>query len=180
MERGRSESFGLDLAGTREDAGRARYFLRELLPDLGWDDQIDDACLLVTELVANMALHAGTAGRLRVDAEPGTLRFAVRDRSPAVPAIRHFSDSATTGRGLRLVDHVATSWGVEPLEGGKEVWFILARDVGGHGGGPARVTASLAAADPVIPDLDQLAAFFGEPVDETDPSGLAQDLVGVG
>jgi hypothetical protein len=32
---------------------------------------------------------------------------------------------AASGRGLQIVDHLATDWGVERVPHGKRVWFEL-------------------------------------------------------
>jgi anti-sigma regulatory factor (Ser/Thr protein kinase) len=118
----------LELSGRRSDAGLARRFLSDLLPGIGWGDRLDDACLLLGELIANVALHVRSVCIVRVRATPGILRIEVVDGSPAMPRLLHFSADATTGRGMKLVDRIADSWGAEPLAAGKVVWFCLARD----------------------------------------------------
>jgi hypothetical protein len=42
-----------------------------------------------------------------------------------MPHVRQYSLDAPTGRGLRIVDSLATRWGVEPGDAGegKTVWF---------------------------------------------------------
>ena len=45
------------------------------------------------------------------------------------PALRHHSATATTGRGLRLLDQLAREWSVHDHNGGKTVWFTLDDDV---------------------------------------------------
>jgi len=80
---------------------------------------------LLTEVVTNAVLHAGTPLRvvLEQDVSSGRLRCEVSDDSPARPRLRRHSTEATTGRGLQLLDRVASAWGVEPLAAGKTVWF---------------------------------------------------------
>lgn len=124
---GRDDGFLLQLDGRRQDASRARAFLETLLPRLGWGPATDDATLLVTELVANVVLHARTACAVRVTADDDELRVIVKDESPALPRLRHFSEDSTTGRGLRLVERLADTWGSSPLGAGKEVWFAFDR-----------------------------------------------------
>jgi hypothetical protein len=53
------------------------------------------------------------------------VRVEVRDQSPLAPEIRHYDEAASTGRGLALVDALATRWGTAPQPGGKVVWFEL-------------------------------------------------------
>jgi anti-sigma regulatory factor (Ser/Thr protein kinase) len=87
-----------------------------------------DAKLLLTELVANAIKHAsrriqGVIIRIRRN---HYLRVEVLDPGPMFnPDPRPPGTGAGGGRGLYLVDTVATAWGVEPDEAGKKVWFEL-------------------------------------------------------
>lgn len=121
------EPLRLELGGIREDARAGRLFLAQVLPGMGWGDQLDDAALLVSELISNLALHARTEGTLEVRADDETLRISVMDRNPVLPVMRHFSDDAATGRGLRVMATIADSWGAELSAGGKTVWFCLSK-----------------------------------------------------
>ena len=92
------------------------------LEDLGWT-----AALLVSELAANVTLHARTAFTVVLSPLPdGAVRLEVSDGSPRVPRQRRFGDEATTGRGLHLVDELSRAWGVETGPQGKTVWVELA------------------------------------------------------
>jgi anti-sigma regulatory factor (Ser/Thr protein kinase) len=95
-----------------------------------------DAKLLLTELVANAIRHA-TRGiqavivRIRMN---HVVRVEVLDPGPMFhPDPRPPGTGAGSGRGLYLVDAVATAWGVEPDEVGKKVWFELRLAAGGEG-----------------------------------------------
>jgi anti-sigma regulatory factor (Ser/Thr protein kinase) len=104
----------------------ARAFLRRTLEGWGADAFIDDALLVVDELVANAVLHAGTQIELRFALRRNRLGVAVADRSPHRPALEHADDAAERGRGLLLVDAVATGWHVLPRrDGGKVVRAVL-------------------------------------------------------
>jgi anti-sigma regulatory factor (Ser/Thr protein kinase) len=83
------------------------------------------ATLLVSEVVTNSVLHAGTPIRLRCGRSGGGVRIEVFDRSPQLPGLRHYDSVATTGRGLTLVSTLADAWGVEAEAEGKTVWFHL-------------------------------------------------------
>jgi len=84
----------------------------------------EDVVLLVSELVTNAVLHAGTIVRLRASAEDGRVLVAVGDDDPLhEPLSPLYEPSATSGRGIRLVDQLATTWGVEVFESSKVVWF---------------------------------------------------------
>jgi anti-sigma regulatory factor (Ser/Thr protein kinase) len=125
----------LGLDPSPESAPAARVWTRDLaeLWDLG---DLDWALLqLVTELVTNAVLHAGTRCVLRVEHEIGeaTVRCSVTDYSPARPRRRVHSSGATTGRGLQMLERLSSSWGVEPSPSGKTVWFELREGAGAEG-----------------------------------------------
>lgn len=87
-----------------------------------------DAKLLLTEVVGNAIRHAGrgiSAVIIRI-MRNHFLRVEVVDPGPMFKADpRPPGSGAGSGRGLFLVDAVANSWGVEPDEAGKKVWFEL-------------------------------------------------------
>lgn len=142
-------------------AGRARRLVGEVLDEAGLDDLADVAMLLVSETVTNAVLHAATEVGLTVLADDGELRVEVRDGSSVLPGIRHYEDEATTGRGVGLVELLATGWGVDTEPEGKTVWFTLGDRPGapvGHGG---HEVAS-AQPDEVAPGLR--VRFLGLPV----------------
>ena len=88
---------------------------------------IDEALLLVTELVTNAIVHAGTEIELRVDTGRDSMRVEVIDQSPGLITIVHEMASETRegGRGLLLLDALATEWGTRHFGWGKSVWFVL-------------------------------------------------------
>lgn len=86
---------------------------------------VDDATLCVSELVTN-ALLAGCSGiSLCVDLDGGRLRISVHDDASGIPTVRDPGWSDPHGRGLLIVSAVATTWGVRPVDAGKEVWADL-------------------------------------------------------
>jgi anti-sigma regulatory factor (Ser/Thr protein kinase) len=106
-------------------ASAARQFVDETLAGWGCDGFLDASRLLVSELVTNGVLHARTDLELVLRLTRTGVRVEVHDSSPAAPVVRHYEDEAMTGRGLSLVDELATRWGVERAGGGKAVWFEL-------------------------------------------------------
>lgn len=86
----------------------------------------DRAALLVSELVTNAVLHAGTAVTVTLERHRGAVRVAVADDSPRRPELKHYDVAAGTGRGLHLVASLADRWRVEARPGGKAVVFELA------------------------------------------------------
>lgn len=89
---------------------------------------LDDARLLVTELVSNALLHGAGPVGLVLERAQQRLRIGVEDESPDPPVLRHASPYAVSGRGIRLLASLAAGWGVEPRADGrpgKRVWFEL-------------------------------------------------------
>ena len=87
---------------------------------------VDDAELLVSELVTNAVVHAQTSLEVSVHVGKTAVRVEVKDDSDALPIARLPRDEAMGGRGLHLVEAIARSWGIERRELGKVVWFELA------------------------------------------------------
>lgn len=94
----------------------------------GHDELVDVATLLVSEVVTNSLLHAGTEIHLSCQPSGVGVRVEVFDGSPLVPTVRHYDPEASTGRGLALVSALAASWGVDCEDGGKTLWFELGND----------------------------------------------------
>jgi serine phosphatase RsbU (regulator of sigma subunit)/anti-sigma regulatory factor (Ser/Thr protein kinase) len=88
---------------------------------------LDDALLLVTEMVTNTIVHAGTPARLSIDTtERSVLRLEVSDLSPTtVPVLQPQPSASTSGRGLHLLNALATSWGTVHTATEKSVWCTL-------------------------------------------------------
>ena len=108
-------------------AGIARERLRASLGDWGRPERVEDAMLLVTELIANAVIHGEPEIRLDVDVDDttGVLLVRITDGSPVMPSLPADGGS---GRGLGIVETLSDRWGVDPLpEGrdGKVVWFEL-------------------------------------------------------
>lgn len=105
----------------------ARRQVRSTIAAWGLDAIVDTVVLLTSEVVTNAVLHARTDFTLRITrhGEDG-VRVSVTDSSPVPPAMRARSDTATTGRGLRLLDELASEWRTEDANGGgKTVWFTV-------------------------------------------------------
>ncbi|WP_457033163.1 SpoIIE family protein phosphatase [Kitasatospora sp. P5_F3] len=128
-------------AATFEPVGRsaaaARGFVRDALLGWGLPEVVDDAVVLVSELVTNAVVHAGTAAEVCCLREEETIRIEVTDRHPErglpkfanVPAqsSEHYGDpDGEGGRGLLMCSAISSCWGVEYSAGQKTVWFRLA------------------------------------------------------
>ena len=122
----------LDLPPEPRSATRARQLTREQLRASCPEEAVEVAALLVTELVSNAVLHARTDIVLSLDVSPGCVVLRVRDGSDIAPVVRAYGPEAATGRGIALVEQLASEWGVDHSEQGKEVWcridFSIATD----------------------------------------------------
>ncbi|SEN26444.1 Serine phosphatase RsbU, regulator of sigma subunit [Actinacidiphila rubida] len=133
MARAHGRATGTSLPGDELAACAARRFLRAALAE--WADPffadrvVDDGTLLVSELVTNAVVHAGTAVELvcRLDPAESALVLEVTDRHPA-RALRGDVDPAPgegggeRGRGLHIVAALADTWGVTYRRDRKTVW----------------------------------------------------------
>lgn len=91
---------------------------------------IADAALVLSELLSNAIRHAQPLpdDRVRVAwvVSPVTLEMLVSDGGGATrPHPARPSLSSIGGRGLTIVEHLCTSWGVRADERGTTVWAVL-------------------------------------------------------
>jgi serine phosphatase RsbU (regulator of sigma subunit) len=131
----------LTLDGAADVVPRARGFVTAALAE-EHEAVVDDARLVVTELVTNACLHGAPPIVVRVRRTDRGVRVEVQDGGHSLPLIPAHSTEAMTGRGLTLVAAVGAAWGVEPAPaGGKVVWVEL-------------VDAEHSNDAPVEPDMD--------------------------
>jgi anti-sigma regulatory factor (Ser/Thr protein kinase) len=116
----------IDLPADPASPGRARRFVTDALDDVETD--VERAALLVSELVTNAVLHAGTELEVAVEVRPRLVQVSVRDGSRAQPTLRRYDRYAATGRGLHLLETLADRWGVDAEDEQKRVWFEIARE----------------------------------------------------
>ena len=103
----------------------SRDFVTRTLLDWGLGRLILSVGLVVSELVANSTMHAGTDIDLSVAWNLGALRLTVRDNSPDLPRQR-YSHFDLHGRGLSVVAGLSRAFGVLPTaDGGKVAWAVL-------------------------------------------------------
>ena len=111
---------------------QARRTMDQWLADALDQRQLDDVKLLVSELVTNAIHHPLDTGgiELEVAVARSNVRIAVSDPGSGFekPAgIGPPPADATGGRGLLIVDRVASRWGVTPGRRTTKVWFELDR-----------------------------------------------------
>jgi anti-sigma regulatory factor (Ser/Thr protein kinase) len=119
------------LAADLQSAGSARHFVDETLRRWDCGERLEIVSLLVSELVTNAVVHAHSDVEVVVRMTGANVRIDVLDHSNEHPVVRSPSVYDTSGRGLALVESLASRWGVDPRPGGgKSVWFeVPALDV---------------------------------------------------
>ncbi|MFC5994116.1 SpoIIE family protein phosphatase [Pseudonocardia hispaniensis] len=154
---------------------RARGLLRRELTAAGLaehDDLTDSVVLLASELFDNAVLHAGTEFEVEMQTRPDSVTVAVSDHG-AGPLERHlaqprqgFGRAAEHGRGLILVERLATAWGTRhDSDGTHTIWFTL------HHRPPARCPAPTVPQPvpvgpvPKWPDPDQVRRLLHIPAE---------------
>ncbi|MFI0507563.1 ATP-binding protein [Streptomyces albogriseolus] len=95
----------------------------------GLEALVDDATLIVSELVTNAIQHgSGVQVTFTMTVRGGFLHLAVNDGTPCRPVVRNAPEDAECGRGLFLVDCLASvhggTWGTS--DDGTTTWCCLA------------------------------------------------------
>ncbi len=91
----------------------ARRFASATLRRWGLDPVVDDMALVVSELVTNAIVHAHSGPVLRLSRTGRGVRVEVQDAGSGAPDPQPPSRTSEGGRGMHLVDAVATAWGVD-------------------------------------------------------------------
>ncbi|MFC9746720.1 ATP-binding protein [Streptomyces niveus] len=90
--------------------------------------RLDDILLRVSELATDAVRHGvpvGGALLVKVGADEHRVRAECHDANRRRPRLRHPADDDQTGRGLLLVEAIASRWGTDERPFGKYVWFEL-------------------------------------------------------
>ncbi|MDQ1695524.1 MAG: hypothetical protein QOJ03_877 [Frankiaceae bacterium] len=138
---------------------RARRFAREALADEP-TGLIEDAELIVAELVTNAVLHGAAPITLKLRHAVERVRIEVEDSGRNMPVRARQDTEAMTGRGLGLVAALSDGWGIDTgRAGGKIVWAELADGAAPGPSGPTR--------EPDV-DIDTMLAAWAddEPTDQ--------------
>jgi anti-sigma regulatory factor (Ser/Thr protein kinase) len=108
--------------------GAARRFVRDVLMSRQVANPVVDTVeLLTSEVVTNAIIHGRSGPLLAVDVNECVIRVAVADVSPELPVRRHGGLDDVSGRGVLIVEELASAWGVErERNGSKRVWFEVA------------------------------------------------------
>jgi CheY-like chemotaxis protein/anti-sigma regulatory factor (Ser/Thr protein kinase) len=118
----------VDLPETLLAPKEARDAIREVLARWGYDEIIEDASLVVSELVGNAVEHARTGSVVVINRSEGGLRIEVTDHGDADPVPEAPGADAERGRGLMIVSALETAWGVHHGPRSKSVWVELSDD----------------------------------------------------
>jgi serine phosphatase RsbU (regulator of sigma subunit)/anti-sigma regulatory factor (Ser/Thr protein kinase) len=91
------------------------------------EDVVETAQLCVSELVTNAVIHAGTPARVTARLDDERLLVLVQDHGNRGAARRADAHDPydISGRGLLLVEALATAWSAEHSADGTTVWFEL-------------------------------------------------------
>jgi anti-sigma regulatory factor (Ser/Thr protein kinase) len=116
----------LKLAGEPTSASAARRFVAAVLHSWRFSAMANgDIELLTSELVGNAVRHASSPFTVIVRYDGDAIRVEVGDGSAALPRRLQPGPEATGGRGIQIVDDVASQWGVVSTRDGKRVWFEI-------------------------------------------------------
>jgi anti-sigma regulatory factor (Ser/Thr protein kinase) len=82
--------------------------------------------LLVSELVTNALRYGQQPMRMIARRADGAVRVEIYDsRTGEAPRVAHADPEAVSGRGMVIVDALASRWGWSEFGGSKQVWFEL-------------------------------------------------------
>lgn len=111
-------------------ARRSRELITKACDRWGCPELAGPACIIATELVNNVVVHAHTPMVLLLALHGEGMSVAVRDESATAPSFtgEPVAPTAYGGRGMLLIDSIATRWGSLLLNDGKVVWAVLDGD----------------------------------------------------
>ncbi len=118
-----------------EAARTGRRFVAQVLEEWGVGPgdpaaaSLDDLILLSSELLTNAVKACSGDIVVEITAHRDSIELAVEDDSPLAAVLRRPDESG--GRGLHIVEALATRWGQQPASTGhKRVWCQMAVPVG--------------------------------------------------
>lgn len=128
--------------------GAARAAVSDFCADYLSSSQMNDAVLVVSEMVTNAQKHGGSPVRLTIRAHPCGVTIGVVDGRSGADAIARITSLvppevkaegmikdmgavSVSGRGLFMIDVLATAWTVgEATDGGTEVIAVFSKGNG--------------------------------------------------
>ncbi|WP_405889778.1 ATP-binding protein [Streptomyces sp. NBC_00133] len=121
--------YGFKVPASVEEVAPARRRVVERARHLGvvMDDELQgDLELLAGEVIANSVTHTGAPCVVCVRWTGERLRVEVTDIDSSRLSASAARAEDECGRGLILVDALATAWGTQPCSAGKTTWFEFA------------------------------------------------------
>jgi anti-sigma regulatory factor (Ser/Thr protein kinase) len=129
----------IDLAAIATAVTMSRSFTRFVLLRWGAPWLIEDATVVISELVTNAVKHTGLINQqpnyatlpklklisVRLVGLENSIVFEVWDTSDDVPVLQDAGPEAEGGRGLYLIQSLSHQWGYYPVQPGKVVWAEL-------------------------------------------------------
>lgn len=119
-------------SGTARSVGRARTYARHIVehsvPGIS-EEHVALVELLVSELVTNACRYGtepGDSVAVAISASTGGAQIQVHDATRRRPHLKPHNPARQRGRGLLIVEAVASNWGVADRPLGKIVWAELA------------------------------------------------------
>lgn len=103
----------------------AREFVSDALREWGYDDAVEDAKLVVTELAANAMQHGRSDYTVALSRHEGQVVLTVGDSGAGGPRVEELTPAGSSGRGMALVEAMSTGWGCLKAPVGKLVWASL-------------------------------------------------------
>jgi anti-sigma regulatory factor (Ser/Thr protein kinase) len=89
-------------------------------------DVRDSGEIVISELVTNALVHAGTPFLVWAEYDAGQLTVAVLDGEATPPTVHPFdAGERSGGRGIPLIEALGAAWGVETVHLGKVVWVTI-------------------------------------------------------
>jgi anti-sigma regulatory factor (Ser/Thr protein kinase) len=110
---------------TPDSAGRARRWAEAHLTAWHLDALVDDALLVLSELIANAGLHGRGQIVVALALLPDGLRIEVCDEGDGTVLIVEGPVDRPSGRGMVIVDRLSDRWGVDAADDGTAVWAEL-------------------------------------------------------
>ncbi|MEU6064046.1 ATP-binding protein [Streptomyces sp. NPDC047082] len=125
---GQSQVVKITISPVPIAAPLCRRLITDALRRWGLEELIDDAQVVVTELVSNAIATSApddTDVTLRLHREQGSLVVEVGDQAEAVPVLHQAACYVEYGRALSVVASLSTFWGLRQGVGGKVMWAEL-------------------------------------------------------
>jgi anti-anti-sigma regulatory factor len=117
-------SFAVDLPFDSSAPRQARTVVEYACDSWGHSHVVQDALIIVSELVVNAISHAQPRVQLVVRLRDH-LQIEIADGSHDLPALRAPVRHEPGGCGLAMVDSLSASWGARLTDSGKVVWAVL-------------------------------------------------------